>query len=124
MRSIERWTYFAQITAVVGLAIAFFLPFYRSAAGNIEHVDEWFLFFWTVPAIVFLHFVSNRWLKAILCGLAIIAGAISLGMLTFLASFKSMPLMGFYLARASLVILMTGWLVLSVITLRRTSPKV
>jgi glucan phosphoethanolaminetransferase (alkaline phosphatase superfamily) len=123
MRSIERWTIIAQITAAVGLATAFFLPFYRSAAGDISHADEWLLFFWTVPAIVLLHFVSKRWLKASLCWLAIIAGAITLGMLTFLASFKSTPQVGFYLARASLVILMSGWLVLSVVTLRRTGPK-
>jgi len=109
--------------ATAGLAIAFFLPFYRSAAGDVKQADEWLLFFWPVPAIAILHFVSNRWLKAALCWLAIIAGAISLGLLTFLATFKSTPQVGFYLARLSLVVLMTGWLVRSVITLRRSGPK-
>jgi hypothetical protein len=75
------------------------------------------LFFWPFPVLIILYRISNRWLQAALSLLAIIGGLIDLFMLTFLATYKSTGFTGFNIAKVSLIVLVTGWLVLGVISL-------
>jgi hypothetical protein len=122
MQPMKRWINFAQIFAALCLGISCFLPFYQSQGRNEVHyaTEAWFLFFWTLPVIFILYKLSNRWLKAILCVLSSIGGVLALFMLSFLAYFKSDPLIGFQMARISLYILIACWLLLSVMTLWTT----
>jgi hypothetical protein len=89
---------------------------YQSANGEIRHADEWGLFFWAIPVIIIIFKTSNRWLKAGLCFLSAIGGLLDLFLITFLATFKSMPLVGFAIARASIIILVMSWFALCVIS--------
>jgi len=117
MRSTKRWLDYIQIMAATGLGVSYFLPFYKSAVGEIRYVDEWVLFFWPFPVLFILSKISNRWLKAILCLLAIIGGLLDLFVITFLATFKSTGFTGYDIAKASIIILVMSWLILGVISL-------
>lgn len=123
MRSLQRWGYLAQILASLCLAIAYFLPFHTTAAGDVRRAGEWGLFFWAIPAIIIIYLITNRWLKAVFCVLASLSGSAALFLLTFLATFKSTPLVGFYIARASIILLILSWLVLCVITFRTAGDR-
>ncbi len=116
---LERRLNFVQLLAALGLGLSGFLPFYASAMGEVRQAaGKWELFFWTFPVFVILHFTSPRWLKAIGCLFAALGGLLDLGLLTFAATFKSTPLVGYYLAQISLLTLVIGWLILGVILLR------
>ena len=116
---IERLVNFAQIFAAICLGISCFLPLYMSAIGEVRYADdEWGLFFWTIPVLVIIHFLSNRWLKAVFCLSSAIGGLFDLFLIAFLATFKSTPLVGFHTAQISIVILVISWLILSATTLR------
>ena len=117
MRPFERLINFTQIAAAVGLGVSCFLPFYKSAVGEIRYVDEWGLFFWAIPVSFLIFKVSIRWLKIVLCILSIIGGLLDLFLLTFLATFKSTPLIGFDAAKASIIVLVISWLALCVASL-------
>ena len=67
--------------------------------------------------------ISNRWWKAVLCFLSIIVGLLDLVPITFLADFKNTPLVGFYIARTSIIILIVSWLALGVISLFTSKYK-
>lgn len=124
MRPIERLINFAQVFATIGLGIAYFLPFYQSVGfDEAKYVDEWVLFFWTVPALIILYKLSNRWLKAALCFFAAIGGLLDLFFLTFVATFKSTPLIGFTIAKISIGILVLCWLALCIISLSSARQK-
>jgi hypothetical protein len=111
MQSIERLINYVQPFASIGLGLSYFLPLYQSA-----NADEWGLFFWAIPVIIIIFKTSNRWLKAGLCFLSAIGGLLDLFLITFLATFKSMPLVGFAIARASIIILVMSWFALCVIS--------
>ncbi len=117
----ERWINFAQIFASIGLGIAYFLPFSQSQGSNEVNYagDEWFLFFWAIPVVFILYKLSNRWLKAIFCVFSSIGGLIPFVLLTFSATFKRNPLVGFHIAQLSIGILVVCWLILSMITLTK-----
>ncbi|MBK9924125.1 MAG: hypothetical protein IPP66_02435 [Anaerolineales bacterium] len=117
MRQLERWIGFIQIVASIGLGASCFLPFYRSAADKIQYADEWGFFFWAIPVSLLIFKLSVRWLKVTLCILSIIGGLLDLLLLTFLATFKSTPLLGFSLAKASIIILVTSWFAICVVSL-------
>jgi hypothetical protein len=117
MRSAKRWLNFIQVIAATGLGASNFLPFYKSAVGEIRYVDEWVLFFWSLPVLVIIFKLSNHWLKAALCLLASIGGLLDLFLITFLATFKSTGFIGYDIAKASILILVMSWLVLGVISL-------
>jgi hypothetical protein len=121
MRPIERWISFVQIFASIGLGISCFLPFYRSAIGEIRYANEWGFFFWAIPVSLLIFKVSIRWLKITFCILSIIGGLLDLLLLTFLATFKSTPLIGFSLAKTSIMILVISWLALCAVSL--SAPK-
>ncbi|RJP55735.1 MAG: hypothetical protein C4557_00965 [Anaerolineaceae bacterium] len=121
MQSIGRLINFAQPFASILLGLSYFLPFYQSANGTVRYADEWGLFFWTIPVLVIIFKVSNRWLKAAVCFLSAIGGLLDLFLLTVLAAFKSTPLIGFHIARMSIIILVVSWLALIVISL--STPK-
>jgi hypothetical protein len=122
MKSSERPILFAQLFASICLGISCFLPFYKSAVGDAEYVNGiWFYFFWVIPVVFIAYILSNRWLRTIFCLFSIIAGLFSLIMYSFMANFKSTPLIGFQIASASIIVLVIGWLVLIVITL--AAPK-
>jgi len=117
MQSIEKSINFVQVFASLSLGASFFLPLYQSANGKIRHADEWWLFFWSIPVLLIIFMLSNRWLKAALCFLSAIGGLLDLFLLTFLATFKSTPLIGFDIAKASIIILIIGWLAICAISL-------
>ena len=117
MRSAKKWINYIQVVAAIGLGASYFLPFYKSAAGEIKYVDEWVLFFWPLPVLLIIYKLSNRWLKVAFCLLAIIGGLLDLFLITFLATFKSTGFIGYDTAKASIVILVMTWLVLGVISL-------
>jgi len=117
VKSAKRWINYIQVIAAIGLGLSCFLPFYKSAVGEIRYVDEWILFFWPFPVLFILYKVSNRWLKAALCLLSIIGGLLDLFFITFLATFKSTGFTGYNIAKASILILVMSWLVLGVISL-------
>ena len=117
MRSAKRWITYIQVIAATGLGASYFLPFYKSAVGEIRYVDEWALFFWTLPVLFILYKISNRWLKAALCLPAIIAGLLDLFFITFLATFKSTGYTGYTIAKASILILVMSWFLLGVTSL-------
>ena len=117
MRSLIRALSYTQIIAAVTLGISYFLPIYRTAVGEVRHVDEWGLFFWVVPVLNVIYKLSNRWLKAIFCFLSAIGGLLILFMLTFLATFKSTPMIGYSLAKTSFIFLVISWLIFCVVLL-------
>lgn len=117
MNSAKRWINYIQVVAAIGLGLSYFLPFYKSAVGEIRYVDEWGFFIWPFPVLYVLYKISNRWLKAALCLLAIIGGLLALFFITFLATYKSTGFTGYNIAKASIIILVISWLVLGVISL-------
>jgi len=117
MRSVKRWLHYIQIIAAIGLGTSYFLPFYKSAVGEIRYVDEWVLFFWTLPVLFITYKLSNRWLKVALCFLVVIGCLLDLFLITFLATFKSTGFIGYDVAKASILILVMSCLVLGVISL-------
>ena len=117
MQIAKKWLNYTQVLAAIGLGISCFLPFYRSATGETRYTNEWGFFFWPIPVLFILYKTSNRWLKAALCLLSIIGGLLDYFMLTFLATYKSTGLIGFDIARFSLVILILSWLALIAVTL-------
>ena len=119
MRSFEKSVNFIQFFASLGLGASFFLPLYKSANGEIRRADEWGLFFWSIPVIAVIFMVSNRWLKAGLYVVSALGGLIDLFLLTFLATYKSTPLTGFNVARASVIVLVVSCLILCAISLFR-----
>ncbi len=119
----ERLINFGQLFASMSLGISCFLPFYRSAVGESRYVDEWGLFFWTIPVLIVIYKVPNRWLKAALCFLSVLGGLLDLVLITFLATFKSTPLIGFSVAKLSIIILVIGWLVLCILSLSAPRHK-
>jgi hypothetical protein len=122
MRPIERLINFVQIFASIGLGISYFLPLYHSVGfDEVKYADEWVLFFWTIPVLVVIYKLSNRWLKVVLCFLSAIGGLLDLFLITFLATFKSTPLIGFNIAKTSIVILVISWFALCAILL--SAPK-
>lgn len=108
---------FLLVFASLSLGVSFFLPLYQSANGAIRYADEWGLFFWSIPVLVMIFMLSNRWLKAALYFISAIGGLLDLFLLTFLATFKSTPLTGFNIAKLSLIILIVSWLILCAISL-------
>jgi hypothetical protein len=124
MRPIEKLINITQIFAAIGLGISYFLPFYQSVGfDEAKYVDEWLLFFWTIPVLVILYKLSNRWLRAALCFFAAIGGLLDLFLLTFVATFKSAPLIGFDVAKISIAILVLCWLALCIISLSSARQK-
>lgn len=123
MQSVKRWINYIQLIAATGLGLSYFLPFYKSAVGEIRYVDQWVLFFWTLPVLFIIFKLSNRWLKAVLCFLSVIGGLLDLFLITFLATFKSTPLIGFNTAKISIVILVISWFALGVLSLLATKHK-
>jgi hypothetical protein len=122
MHRIERLINFAQIFASIGLGISYFLPFYQSVGfDEVKYADGWILFFWVIPVLFIIYKLSNRWLIIVLCFLSAIGGVLDLFLITFLATFKSTPLIGFNIAKISIVILVMSWLALSAISL--SAPK-
>jgi quinol-cytochrome oxidoreductase complex cytochrome b subunit len=117
VNSAKRWINYIQVVAAIGLGLSYFLPFYKSAVGEIRYVDEWGFFIWPFPILYVLYKISNRWLKAALCLLAIIGGLLALFFITFLATYKSTGFTGYNIAKASIIILVISWLVLGVISL-------
>ena len=117
VKSAKRWLTYIKVIAAIGLGLSYFLPFYKSAVGEIRYVDEWGLFIWPFPVLFILYKTSRRWLKAVLCLLAIIAGLLDLFLLTFLATYKSTGYTGYDIAKASIILLVISWLVLGVISL-------
>lgn len=117
MNSAKRWINYIQVVAAIGLGLSYFLPFYKSAVGEIRYIDEWGFFIWPFPVLYVLYKVSNRWLKAALCLLAIIGGLLVLFFIAFLATYKSTGFTGYTIAKASIIILVISWLVLGVISL-------
>jgi hypothetical protein len=116
VKSARGWINYIQVIAAIGLGLSYFLPFYKSAVGEIRYVDEWEFFFWPFPVIFILYKISNRWLKAALCLLAFIGGLLDLFFITFLATYKSTGFTGYSIAKASIIILVMSWLVLGVIS--------
>jgi len=116
MQSVKRWLNYTQILAAIALGASYFLPFYKSAIGEIRYVDEWGFFAWPFPVIFILYKISNRWLKAAICLLAILGGLLSLYLITFLATYKSTGFTGYTIAKASIIILVLSWLVLGVVS--------
>ena len=112
-----------QVIAAMSLGLSYFLPFYASAAGKIRYVDQWFLFFWAFPAVFIIYKLSNRWLKAGLCFLSVMGGLLDLFLVTFLATFKSTPLVGFNTAKISIIILVISWFALGVLSLSAPRHK-
>ena len=117
VKSVKRWINYIQVIAAIGLGLSYFLPFYKSAIGEIRYVNEWELFIWPFPVLFILYKISNRWLKVALCLLAIIGGLFDLFLITFLATYKSTGFTGYNLAKASIIILVLGWLILGMISL-------
>ena len=117
MKSAKRWIFYILVVAAIGLGISYFLPFYKTAVGEIRYVDEWGFFIWPIPVLFILYKISNRWLKAVLCFLAFLGGLLDLFMITFLATYKSTGYTGYDIAKASILILVISWLVLGVISL-------
>ena len=117
MKSAKKWITYIQVIAAIGLGLSYFQPFYKSAVGEIRYVDEWGFFIWPIPVMLILYKISNRWLKAALCLLAIIGGLLDLFMITFLATYKSTGYTGYTIAKASILILVMSWLLLGVISL-------
>jgi hypothetical protein len=124
MQRTKKLINFAQTFAAICLGISCFLPFYMSAAGEIRYAKgEWGLFFWVIPVLFIIYKLSNRWLIAVLCFLSAIGGLLDLFVITFLATFKSTPLIGFHIAKISIVILVISWLALCAISLWRPQHK-
>jgi hypothetical protein len=123
VHSLTKVAGYIQIVAAIGLSISCFLPFYQSAVGKIRYVDEWGLFFWAIPVSLLIFKVSVRWLKVALCALSIIGGLLDLFLLTVLATFKSTPLIGFDIAKTSIIILVISWLALCVTSLSSARRK-
>ena len=117
MQSVKRWLNYIQILAALALGASYFLPFYKTAVGEIRYVNEWVFFFWPFPVLFILYKISNRWLKAVFYLLAIIGGLFDLFFVTFLATFKSTGFTGYHIAKASIIILVMSWLVLGVVSL-------
>jgi len=114
-----RWLNYTQILAVIGLGVSYFLPISRSqGTGNINYSENaWMHFLWVIPAIFIISKITNRWWKALVCLLSILAGVVNLYLNMFLAYFKRDPLIGFHVTRASIIILVISWLALIVISL-------
>ena len=123
IKSFERSFNLVQILASLSLGASYFLPLYRSANGQVNRADEWWLFFWCIPVLVIMFLLSNRWLKAAFCVFSILGGGAALFLLTFLATYKSTPLVGFHLARVSIIALVVSWLALGVISLLTPKDK-
>ena len=124
MQRTERLINWAQTFAAFCLGISCFLPFYLSAVGEVRYAKgEWGLFFWVIPVLFIIHILSNRWLIVVLSFLSAMAGLLDLFLLTFLATFKSTPLIGFTLAKVSIVVLVMSWLILCAISLLRSKGK-
>lgn len=125
MHPVERRIYFVQIAASLGLGLAYFLPFYQTFGllGQVHFAQPVWLFFWPLPASILITAFPKRWLKALGCGLAFGGGVLTLILLNFLASFKSTPLIGFYLAQLALGVLLIGWLSLGVLSLTQSQPS-
>ena len=128
LRALEKWLNISQAAAALGLFASYFLPFYRSTTGDVSYMDEWGLFAWPIPVVFILYKLSNRWLKALFGGLASLGGGFTLFLLTFAATFKRTPLVGFEIARVAIIILILNWLALIVVAFlkharqRRGSP--
>ena len=128
MQRIERLINFAQIFASISLGISYFLPFYQSVGfDEVKYADGWMLFFWVLPVLLIISKLSNRWLIAILSFLSAIGGLLDFVLITFLATFKSTPLIGFHIAKTAIVILVISWFALFTISLsapkRKTTEK-
>ena len=127
MRSVTRWITYIQIVAAIGLGTAYYLPLYQTYGllGGVHYADNaWILFFWPIPALVLIHLSSNRWVKAIFCILAALVAVFDFAIpITFLATFKSTPLIGYHIAKVSIVVLVLGWLGLFVISSIKPKQK-
>lgn len=119
MRSTKRWIDYLQIISAIGLGLSYFLPLYRSLGTDEVHYADnaWLLFFWTIPVLFVSFKISNRWLQAILCFLSALGGLFDLILITFAGTFKSTPLIGFQIAKISLMILIISWFGLCAISL-------
>ena len=119
MRSAKKWLNYTQILAVIGLGISYFLPTSQSqGTGRINYPEEPLIYFlWTIPAIFIISKITNRWWKSLVCLLSVLAGVLDLILITFLAVFKRDPLIGFHIARVSIIILVISWLAVIVISL-------
>ena len=126
MRSATKWITYIQITAAIGLGSAYFLPLYQTYGllGRVHYAENaWILFFWPIPAFVLIYLASNRWVKAIFCALAVIVAIFDLAApITFLATFKSTPLIGYHVAKVSIIVLVLGWFSLIVVSLFPQKP--
>ena len=117
MRFIKHWIIVTQILAMIGLGISYFLPFYQSATSKTRYVDEWGLFFWPVVVVILMWWKTKNWMNVFFYLLAIIGGLLDYFLVTFLATYKSTGLVGFDVARISLVLLMFSWFILGVLSL-------
>lgn len=118
MRAAKRWIDYVQIIAAIGLGIAYFLPLSQSfGSDQVSYADNaWILYFWTIPVLFVIFKISNKWLKALLCFLSVLGGLFDLVLITFAGTFKSTPLIGFQIAKASIIVLVVSWLVLCIIS--------
>ena len=124
IHKLERWLTYLQYILAITLSIAFFLPLYISQGDRELHYpdsDSWYFYFWAIPIVLAISNLSNRWLKAVLCLVSIAYGVFSYVLISFDATFKRDPRIGFTLAGGSIIVLGFCWLVLCFIALLR--PK-
>ena len=121
MQTTKKIINIVQVIASLCLGISYLLPFYGSHGilGKVHYADNaWGLFFWPIPVIGLIYLLAEGMLKAAFCFLSAIGGILDIFLITFLATFKTTPLIGFHTAKTSLGILVISWLILSVSTLR------
>ena len=123
MRSAKKWIDYIQISAAAGLGLSYFLPLSQSlGTDEVNYADDaWVFFFWAIPVLFVIFKVSNRWLKAVLCFLSAIGGLLGLIAISFAETFKRTPLIGFQIAKASIIVLVISWFILCAISL--AAPK-
>ncbi|HET9914952.1 MAG TPA: hypothetical protein VFQ13_23890 [Anaerolineales bacterium] len=114
---------YIQISAAAGLGLSYFLPLSQSlGTDEVNYADDaWVFFFWAIPVLFVIFKVSNRWLKAVLCFLSAMGGLLDLIAISFAGTFKRTPLIGFHIAKASIIILVISWFILCAILL--ATPK-
>ncbi len=121
MRSAKKWIGYIQVVASLSLGLSYFLPFYLSQAFGTETVkyagNVWELFFWSIPASLIFLGVSRRWLRIAFSVLSIAGGMLTFTLVTFIGTYKHPPLIGFYVARTSITILILSWFILGMISL-------
>lgn len=125
MRSAKRWIDYLQIIAAIGLGLSYFLPLSQSfGSDKASYADNaWILYFWTIPVLFVIFKIANKWLKALLCFLSALGGLFDLVLITFAGTFKSTPLIGFQIAKLCLIVLVSSWLVLCIISLSAPKPQ-